>query len=117
MNSLGEVFQGIDKLKEGAAELATRQQKAIKRSNDLSETSEALKQTATQTLLKWSRDTGQPPKVAVPKKVFRRGKQKVEIMEDSEDNDGDVRAGGERHGVGDGRAVGFGRGIRNGWPR
>ncbi|KAI0455592.1 hypothetical protein F5B21DRAFT_523330 [Xylaria acuta] len=87
MNSLEEVFQGIDKLKEGALELETRQNKALKRSRELSQRSDALKNMATQTMLKWSRNTGQPPKAVPPKRVIRKGRHKIEIPQDSEDSD------------------------------
>ncbi|RYC63271.1 hypothetical protein CHU98_g2927 [Xylaria longipes] len=87
MHSLEEVFQGINKLKEGAIELETRQENMFNRSQELSRRSDALKDMATQTLSKWNKNTGLPPKVVPPKKVIRRGRHKVDIPQDSEDSD------------------------------
>ncbi|KAI0530307.1 hypothetical protein GGR58DRAFT_493802 [Xylaria digitata] len=82
VQSLDEVFEGIDKLKESALKLSAQQTQAIRRSKELYEKSDKLGDLAAQTLSKWSRNTGQP-KIARPKAHHKRGRQEAGIHRDS----------------------------------
>ncbi|TGJ84955.1 hypothetical protein E0Z10_g3765 [Xylaria hypoxylon] len=85
MQSLNKVFEGIEKLKDGALKLKAQQDHAVRRSKELYQKSDMLGNMAIQTLSKWNRNTGQP-KVIRPKIFHKRSKQKAEVLQDSSDD-------------------------------